>query len=98
MRVAVVDMDGVICDEMPTFERSLATPMPGAKAGMQALRDLGYWVIIHTARGWSELMMTVAWLRDHDIAYDQLIMGKPQAEIVIDDRAVAFTSWDKIGR
>lgn len=98
MRIAVVDMDGVICDERPTFERSLAKPLPGAKAGMQALRDLGYWVIVHTARGWPELLQTMTWLREHDIAYDQLVMGKPNAELVIDDRAVAFTGWENFGR
>lgn len=98
MRIAVVDMDGVICEERATFERSLAAPMPGARAGMQALRDLGYWVIIHTARGWAELTMTMTWLRDHEIVYDQLILGKPQADLVIDDRAVKFSSWDNIGR
>ena len=97
MKTAVVDLDGVICDERPTFERSLALPLPGAKAGMKALRDLGYLVIIHSARGWPELAQTMAWLSLHEIPYDQLVLGKPNADILIDDRAVTFTSWDTIG-
>lgn len=93
MKTAVVDMDGVICEERPTFERALAKPLDGAKDGMRSLRDDGYWIIIHTARGWPELAQTMAWLRDHEIAYDQLIMGKPNADLVIDDRAVPFSGW-----
>lgn len=88
MKTVVVDMDGVICEEMPTFERSLAQPITGARSAMQALRDDEWTIIIHTARSWAEYEMTMRWLYDHDIVFDQLVMGKPLATMVIDDRAV----------
>jgi uncharacterized HAD superfamily protein len=89
MKTAVVDMDGVICEERPTFERSLAREIAGACGRIKELRLSGYRIIIHTARSWSELAMTEQWLYERGIPYDQLVMGKPVADIVIDDRAVS---------
>lgn len=88
MKTVVVDMDGVICEERPTFERSLAKPVPDARDRIDDLREAGYRIIIHTARSWSELAMTEEWLYEHGIVYDQLVMGKPVADILVDDRAV----------
>ena len=88
-KTAVVDMDGVICEEGPTFERSLAREIPGARARLEALRDAGYRIILHTARSWSELAVTEEWLYERGIFYDQLVMGKPVADILVDDRAVS---------
>jgi phosphoglycolate phosphatase-like HAD superfamily hydrolase len=88
MKTAVIDMDGVICDERPTFERSLASPIQGARELLLRLHDEGWTIIIHTARSWSEYAMTKRWLFDHDIVFNELIMGKPLATILVDDRAV----------
>jgi hypothetical protein len=88
MKTVVVDMDGVICEERPTFERSLAKPLRDARDRIAAMRDDGHRIIIHTARSWSELAMTEEWLYEHGIVYDQLVMGKPVADVVVDDRAV----------
>jgi len=88
MKTAVVDLDGVICEEMPTFERSLAQPVVGAREDLMMLRNEGWTIIIHTARSWAEYEMTLRWLYDNSIAFDQLVMGKPMATMVIDDRAV----------
>ena len=93
MKTIVVDMDGVLCHERKTFERSLASPIDGARAAMHGLRQSGHVIIIHTARSWSEYQMTREWLWDNDIPYDELVMGKPVADIVIDDRAVRFSDW-----
>jgi uncharacterized HAD superfamily protein len=89
MKTAVVDLDGVICEERPTFERALARELPDARLRLELLRIEGYRIIIHTARSWSELAMTEQWLYERSIPYDQLVMGKPVADIIVDDRAVA---------
>jgi uncharacterized HAD superfamily protein len=90
----LVDMDGVICTEEKTFERALARPLPGAREGLQALRDQGHTIIIYSARSWSELRLTEAWLKEHGIPYDGIHLGKPVADRILDDRAVRFTGWD----
>lgn len=94
--ILMIDLDGVLCTEETTFERALAKPLPGAQAGMQALRDQGHTLIVHTARGWAEYRMTKAWLDNHQIAYDQLLMGKPIATHTIDDRAIRFEGWESL--
>lgn len=95
-KTIMVDLDGVICTEERAFERPLAEPLPGAREAIQKLRDAGCIVVVYTARGWAELRTTEKWLADHGIGYDGLLMGKPIADVWIDDRAIRFTSWDDV--
>lgn len=88
-----VDLDGVICTEERTFERPLAKPMPGARESLQALADQGHTIIIYTGRSWSEQRVCQHWLDEHQIPHHGLHMGKPIADVWIDDRAVRFTDW-----
>src|SRR5580700_10025985 len=88
-----VDLDGTICTEEATFERSLAKPLPGAREALTALVEAGHTVVIYSSRSWSELRMTEAWLRQNEIPYSGLHLGKPIADLFIDDRAVQFTDW-----
>ena len=39
---------------------------------------------------------TLDWLAKYDIPYDEIMFGKPWADIYIDDNAFRFTDWDKI--
>ena len=88
-----VDLDGVICTEERTFERALARQIDGAREALEQLRAAGHTIVIYTARGWAEYRMTRAWLDEHGIPYDALQMGKPIADVWIDDRAIRFESW-----
>lgn len=96
MKTIVVDLDGTICDEKPTFERSLALPKEGVDKVLEAIASRGYRIIIYTARGWAEYEATKVWLENYRIRYDELIMGKPIYDLWIDDRAMEFTSWEDI--
>lgn len=95
MKTLRIDIDGVIFEELPTFERSLAMPLEGYKT-INRLKDLGYTIVLETARGWSEYRMTVDQLARYNIRYDQLIMGKYPADFAIDDRAIKFNSWKEL--
>jgi hypothetical protein len=88
-----VDLDGTICTEEPTFERSLAKPIPGAREALTSLAAAGHTIIIYSSRSWSELRMTEAWLKENQMPYHGLHLGKPVADLFIDDRAVTFTDW-----
>lgn len=90
-----VDLDGTLCTEERTFERSLAIPLPGAREALQKFYDAGHTVIIWTARGWEQFKMTKHWLDTNGFAYHQILMGKPIASIFIDDRAKQFQGWDR---
>lgn len=89
----MVDLDGVICTEERTFERPLAQPIAGAREAMEKLRAAGHTVIVYTGRGWAEYRATKQWLDANGFVYDGLHMGKPIADVWIDDRAVRFEGW-----
>ncbi len=92
-KVIAIDMDGVICSEEKTFEKTLATPIIGAVDGVNALYSKGYTIIIWTARGWDQFRATEFWLQQNGIKYHSLLMGKPIVDHFIDDRAIAFRDW-----
>lgn len=95
-KTIMVDLDGVICTEERTFERPLATPMDGAREALKRMRAAGHTVIVYTARNWPEYRVTKKWLDEHGFEYDGLHMGKPVADVWIDDRALCFTNWTDI--
>ena len=94
-KTILIDIDGTICTEERTFERPLAKPLPNAKEKINALYDAGHTIIFWTARGWEQYKVTEKWLKDNNFKYHQILMGKPQATIFIDDRARKFEGWDK---
>lgn len=69
-------------------------PIPGAREAMQALRDAGYKILIHSCnrKEWIERV-----LNNNDIPYDYVYdLGKPNCHVFIDDRAVNFSGdWDR---
>jgi hydroxymethylpyrimidine pyrophosphatase-like HAD family hydrolase len=90
-----LDLDGTLCTEERTFERSLATPLPGAQEALRKFYDAGHTVIIWTGRGWEQFKMTKHWLDTNGFVYHQILMGKPIASVFIDDRGRQFQGWDK---
>lgn len=92
-KTIMIDLDGVICTEERFNERPLAEPLPGAREALQQLRAAGHTVVIYTARSWGELRVTEKWLADHGMEYDGIHMGKPVADLWIDDRVVSFQNW-----
>lgn len=86
MKIAF-DLDGTLCEEVPTFEKSMAKPIPGALERVNILHDTGDFIMIYTSRGWSEYKMTEDWLKKHGFRYDLLICGKPLYDVLYDDKA-----------
>ena len=92
----IIDIDGTICEERPTFERALAKPLPDAVEVLKRLKLVGHHITLYTARGWREYEMTEAWLNEYEIPFDMLICGKPVYDIWVDDRAMKFTNWREV--
>lgn len=61
-------------------------PIPGAQDGMKAIKDMGYTIVIITARPqWQYKRLyadTMEWLNSHEIAYDNIIFNKDKAEAI----------------
>ena len=92
----VVDLDGTICSEEKQFSRAIARPIEGAIDALRLIKNQGHTIIIYSARTWAEYEMTVDWLDRYGVSYDQLVLGKPQGDYWVDDRALQFTNWETI--
>jgi len=88
----LVDIDGVLCEEGRSEDiESLGTrrAIIANVAAVNELHELGHKVIIFTGRkGMEQELVTVLWLTRHGVQYDEIIFGKPKADIYVDDRAV----------
>jgi len=104
-----VDLDGTICELRQNGETYAdVRPKPGAKQMLDHLRDQGHIIIIHTARNMLTQdhnvgrvlkkvgKITLEWLDEHGIHYDEIFFGKPNADITIDDRVIRFDDWSLI--
>ena len=104
-----LDLDGVICNlrkENETYEN--LSPVEGAIAKIKSLKSEGHYIIIYTARRMKTHNANVAkviadigkttldWLERYNIPYDEIIFGKPWADIYIDDNAMRFHNWNDI--
>lgn len=105
MRIAI-DLDGTICPiKQPTQSYVDLEPLPGAAEQIKHLRKQGHYIIIQTARNMATCegnigkvmknvgRLTLNWLERHDIEYDEIYFGKPNAEVYVDDRAIRFSDW-----
>lgn len=108
-RQIVFDLDGCLCTQTDGDYQN-AQPVPAAIALVNRLFDLGHKIIIHTARFMGRchndsvqvynrgFAFTEQQLRAWGVHYTLLVMGKPPADVVVDDHAVFFVSdWDQIG-
>lgn len=103
-----VDIDGCICTATEGDYEN-AVPFPEAIKTLNRLYDAGYYLILHTSRfmGRADNNASEAYrlgyefttnqLNGWGLKYHELVLGKPRADILIDDRALPFTQdWKKI--
>jgi capsule biosynthesis phosphatase len=104
-----IDLDGVVCElRKPGQTYAQLKPVPGAVEKLRALKAAGHTIILLTARHMKTCSgnvglviarqgkVTLDWLAEHGIEYDELHFGKPHADAYIDDNALKFTSWNQI--
>lgn len=90
------DIDGTLCTKTDG-KYDLAEPFQERIAVVNALYDAGHTIKLFTARGsttgidWREL--TERQMRAWNVRYHILMMGKPEADIFIDDKSVNADQW-----
>ena len=96
MKKYVFDIDGTICTN--TFgEYEKAVPFPKRINLINNLYEQNKKIIMFTARGsttkkdWRKL--TEKQLKKWGLKYHKLIMGKPEGDIFIDDKAIFSDDW-----
>jgi hypothetical protein len=90
------DLDGTLCsDTGGKYEE--AEPFPEMISQVNQLKQEGHNIIIFTARGsgtgidWKSI--TEDQLSRWEVAHDRLILGKPAADVYIDDKAVNVSEF-----
>lgn len=93
-RRALVDFDGTIA-EYHGFRGPgrYGSPLPGARAGLEALVAAGYDVVVHTSRAALEREAIAAYMLEHGLPCGEVICDKPMAHLYIDDRALQGGDW-----
>ena len=90
------DIDGTLCDNTDG-EYEKAEPYFDIVSQVKVLYDAGHRIILYTARGsttgidWREL--TENQLCSWGVKYHELVMGKPHADIYIDDKGINIAEW-----
>ncbi len=110
MRI-VFDLDGVICElKKPSESYSDVIPKKKVIQKMRDLKNEGHYLIIHTGRHMRTCngdvtkviqkvgKVTEEWLEKWKVPYDELIFGKPYADIYIDDLGIEFSSSKRLGK
>ena len=108
MRI-VFDLDGVICElKRPSESYADVIPKNDVIEKMMDLKKDGHYLIIHTGRHMrtcngdvSEVIekigkITEDWLKKWKVPYDELIFGKPHADMYIDDLGIEFSTKDRL--
>ena len=81
-----LDLDGTLA-AYSGWSETIGDPLPGAYGFVQDLRDLGFSIVVFTAR--RPLEGVQAWLDAH--GFDcEATAEKPPASVFLDDRAITF--------
>lgn len=89
------DIDGVIATLTPNNDYSKAMPIKDTVNLIKRLYAQGNTIYLHTARGsltgidWREV--TEKQMKDWNVPYHKLVMGKPGADYYIDDRMIPLS-------
>lgn len=97
-RIAV-DIDGVIASKLESGnypeDYVKKDPLPYAIEGLKLLKEQGHYVYLFSARYEEDREATEDWLETHGFTglYEELLLGKPKYDILIDDRAIRHDNW-----
>ena len=109
LKKIIVDCDGVIADKNCGGDYSKAGPLQYGIDQVNKLYDMGYEVILYTARygerehgnihrqyerGYEEWLK---WLNEHNVKFHHAYMGKPAGVLYIDDKAARVRGNDSTG-
>ena len=102
-----IDFDGTICaNKKHGQDYKDVKPLPGAIESLKELKQMGFEIIIHTARNMAtcnnnvgkvtarQAPIIIEWCKKYDCPYDELVFGKPHVDFFIDDKGIEFTDWE----
>lgn len=88
------DIDGVLACKTEGNNYAAATPLQRNIAIINALHDQGHEIVLFTARGYASGLdwkdTTKSQMQQWGVKYDQLLFGKPDADVYVDDKLVSL--------
>ena len=93
--VIACDFDGVIHNwDHPIEGRHMGPPFEGAKEALTQIQAQGHRIIIHSCNRKDVIEKFMAYYElPYNYIWDQV--GKPIADVYLDDRAITFTTWPR---
>jgi len=82
------DVDNTIVSQGSPGNYDKVVPFKEAIKVVNKLYDEGHIIIFHTARHWKYFDITYNQLKSFGFKFHSLVMGKINAEIIVDDRSV----------
>lgn len=108
MRI-VIDLDGVICPlKKPTESYSDVKLNKDMISNLKRWHDEGHIIIISTARHMltckgnvNEVIekigdITISWLKNNNVYYDEIYFGKPYGDLYIDDMGITYKNPEQV--
>jgi len=97
------DIRWILCDFDDTIAKNTGypdfiptTPIDGALQSLKKLDDMGYKIVIFTARPWVDYQNIENWCLEYGFPVRRIICGKPFGKCIVDDKNVAFNGdWKK---
>lgn len=89
MKIVAVDIDGVLTKEEKGFGDEVYMKRTPVKRAIEILKDYkrrGFKIILHSSRHHEDIRITRKWLATHRVPHDEIILGKPKADVYIDNR------------
>ena len=109
MRI-VIDLDGTLCETRRADQSySDVAPIPEVVEAVRRWHAAGHTIVVQTARHMLTCkgdvgkilarvgLVTLEWLKQHEIPYDEIYFGKPLGDIYLDDRAVRYDTSNGFG-
>jgi len=92
-RLYYFDIDGTITHETEGWEYEKRTPRIDVIDKMWVLIHKGARIVLWTARLEIDRVVTEKWLKEHNVPYSSLLMGKPFWDLYVCDKSVNIEQW-----
>ena len=92
----LIDIDGTVLTQQKPDEFEKARPLVGAVEAVNAFYDAGHQVVFYTNRNYRYMQMTIRQLQQFGFKFHHISFSKPHGDVIIDDRAIPFSSWSSM--
>jgi len=89
MRIAI-DIDGFLTMESEGHDYLIRTPNKDNIERVNQLRKTGCFILLFTSRFEEDRFITLDWLKEHGVEFDEVVFGKPKVDCYVDDISLPY--------